>query len=256
MDAVTHVPQPANEPVHQYVPGSHERAAVESKIKELAGERAELTMTIGGRERIGAGEPIEVVAPHNFRHVLGTMRNATDQDVADAIEAAAGGGARLARADVRRPGRDPAQGRRPAERPVAGHDQRRHDLRPVQVGVPGGDRRRLRADRLLALQRALRPAAAGRAAAVRPGHLEPDGIPAARRLRSGHHPLQLHLDRRQPADRAGPARQRRGVEALADAAARRALHDAAARGRRAAAGRDQPGHRRRAGGIPGRAAAP
>ena len=89
MDAVTHVPQPANEPVHQYVPGSHERAAVESKIKELAGERAELTMTIGGRERIGAGEPIEVVAPHNFRHVLGTMRNATDQDVADAIEAAA-----------------------------------------------------------------------------------------------------------------------------------------------------------------------
>jgi 1-pyrroline-5-carboxylate dehydrogenase len=89
MDAVTHVPQPANEPVHQYAPGSHERAAVESKIKELAGERAELTMTIGGRERIGAGEPIDVVAPHNYRHVLGTMRNATDQDVADAIEAAA-----------------------------------------------------------------------------------------------------------------------------------------------------------------------
>jgi 1-pyrroline-5-carboxylate dehydrogenase len=89
MDAVTHVPQPANEPVHQYVPGSHERAAVESKIKELAGERAELTMTIGGRERVGAGEPIDVVAPHNYRQVLGTMHNATDQDVADAIEAAA-----------------------------------------------------------------------------------------------------------------------------------------------------------------------
>jgi len=43
MDAVTHVPQPANEPVRQYVPGSPERAAVENKIKELAGERAELT---------------------------------------------------------------------------------------------------------------------------------------------------------------------------------------------------------------------
>src|SRR5215831_9664596 len=40
MDAVTHVPQPANEPVRQYVPGSTERAAVENKIKELAGERA------------------------------------------------------------------------------------------------------------------------------------------------------------------------------------------------------------------------
>jgi len=88
MDAVTHVPQPANEPVRQYVPGSPERAAVENKIKELAGERAELTMTIGGQQRTGAGEPIDVVAPHNYRHVLGTMRNATDDDVADAIEAA------------------------------------------------------------------------------------------------------------------------------------------------------------------------
>jgi 1-pyrroline-5-carboxylate dehydrogenase len=88
MDAVTHVPQPANEPVRQYPPGSPERAALESKIKELAGERAELTMTIGGRERTGTGEPIDVVAPHNYRHVLGTMRNATDEDVADAIEAA------------------------------------------------------------------------------------------------------------------------------------------------------------------------
>jgi 1-pyrroline-5-carboxylate dehydrogenase len=88
MDAVTHVPQPANEPVRQYVPGSPERAAVENKIKELAGERAELTMTIGGQQRTGAGEPIDVVAPHNYRHVLGTMRNATDQDVADAVDAA------------------------------------------------------------------------------------------------------------------------------------------------------------------------
>jgi 1-pyrroline-5-carboxylate dehydrogenase len=88
MDAVTNVPQPANEPVRHYAPGSPERAAVEGKIKELAGERAELTMTIGGRERTGAGEPIDVVAPHNYRHVLGTLHNATDQDVADAIEAA------------------------------------------------------------------------------------------------------------------------------------------------------------------------
>jgi 1-pyrroline-5-carboxylate dehydrogenase len=88
MDAVTHVPQPANEPVRQYPPGSPERAALESKVKELAGERAELTMTIGGRERTGAGEPIDVVEPHNYRHVLGTMRNATEEDVADAIGAA------------------------------------------------------------------------------------------------------------------------------------------------------------------------
>jgi 1-pyrroline-5-carboxylate dehydrogenase len=89
MDGVTNVPSPANEPVRLYPPGSPDRAALESKIKELAGERAELTMTIGGQQRAGAGEPVDVVEPHNYRHVLGTMRGATDGDVAAAIDAAA-----------------------------------------------------------------------------------------------------------------------------------------------------------------------
>ena len=88
MDAVTNVPPPHNEPVRQYPPGSPDRAVLESKVKELAGERAELTMTIGGQQRMGGGEPVDVVAPHNHRHVLGTMRNATAQDVAAAVEAA------------------------------------------------------------------------------------------------------------------------------------------------------------------------
>src|SRR6266576_169115 len=89
MDAVTNVPPPHNEPVRQYPPGSPERAVLESKVKELAGERAELTMTIGGRQRMAGGEPVDVVAPHNHRHVLGTLRNVTGQDVAAAIDAAA-----------------------------------------------------------------------------------------------------------------------------------------------------------------------
>src|SRR5262252_5760279 len=88
MDAVTTVPSPVNEPIRQYQPGSPDRVALESKVKELTGDRAELTMTIGGHQHTGRGEPIDVVAPHNYRHVLGTMRNATDEDVADAIEAA------------------------------------------------------------------------------------------------------------------------------------------------------------------------
>ena len=88
MDAVTTVPPPANEPVRQYVPGSPERAALEARIKDLAGEQAELTMTIGGRQRLGGGERIAVVQPHNHRHVLGTLGNATGEDVAAAIAAA------------------------------------------------------------------------------------------------------------------------------------------------------------------------
>jgi len=89
MDAVTNVPPPVNEPIRQYPPGSADRAALEHKVKELAGERADLTMIIGGQRRAGEGEPVDVVAPHNHRHVLGSLRNATDADVAAAIEAAA-----------------------------------------------------------------------------------------------------------------------------------------------------------------------
>jgi len=88
MDAVTRTPGPVNEPVKQYQPGSHERAVLESKIKELAGQRAELSMTIGGRQQMATGEVIDVVQPHNRTHVLGQLANATSVDVAAAIYAA------------------------------------------------------------------------------------------------------------------------------------------------------------------------
>ena len=88
MDAVTRVPVPYNEPVRQYQPGSADRAALAARIKELAGQRAELTMTIGGRPVMGSGERVPVVQPHNFRHVLGDFGQATDTDVAAAIAAA------------------------------------------------------------------------------------------------------------------------------------------------------------------------
>src|SRR5258708_11456315 len=88
MDAVTNVPFPVNEPVRRYAPGSQERAGLENRVKDLAGERAELTMTVGGRNRMGAGERVDVVQPHNHRHVLGQLGTAADDDVAEAIAAA------------------------------------------------------------------------------------------------------------------------------------------------------------------------
>ena len=87
-DAVTNVPVPGNEPVRFYAPGTQERAALESRIKELAGERAELTMTIGGQQRMGSGDRVDVVQPHNHRHVLGQLGSVTDEDVTAAIAAA------------------------------------------------------------------------------------------------------------------------------------------------------------------------
>ena len=87
-DAVTQVPPPVNEPVHDFAPGSAERAALEETLKQLAAERVDLTMAIGGEQRAGGGEPIDVVQPHRKDAVLGTMHNATPADAADAVEAA------------------------------------------------------------------------------------------------------------------------------------------------------------------------
>jgi 1-pyrroline-5-carboxylate dehydrogenase len=88
MDAVSRTPGPVNEPIKQYQPGSGERAALEARIKDLTGQRAELTMTIGGQQQLAAGGLIDVVQPHNKRHVLGQLGNAANVDVAAAIYAA------------------------------------------------------------------------------------------------------------------------------------------------------------------------
>jgi 1-pyrroline-5-carboxylate dehydrogenase len=87
-DAITNVPAPVNEPVRSFAPGSAERAALEQWLKQMAGERIELTMTIRGEQRLADGERIDVVQPHRKAAVLGTLSNATAADVKDAIEAA------------------------------------------------------------------------------------------------------------------------------------------------------------------------
>ena len=123
--------------------------------------------------------------------------------------------------------------------------------------LPGRDRRGLRADRLPAVQRRTsRAQILAEQPMSSPGRVEPVRPPAAGGLRLRDHAVQLHRDRRQPADRAGADGQHGGLEAVADPAVRRALHDAAARGGRPAARRDQPGHRRRPRGLRGRAGRP
>ncbi|WP_066948310.1 L-glutamate gamma-semialdehyde dehydrogenase [Streptomyces lushanensis] len=88
MDAVTQVPVPVNEPVHGYAPGSPERARLEVRLKELAENPVDLPMTIGGEKRMGGGERVDVVQPHNHRARLGTFAGATPQDARDAVDAA------------------------------------------------------------------------------------------------------------------------------------------------------------------------
>jgi 1-pyrroline-5-carboxylate dehydrogenase len=88
VDAVTSVPLPVNEPVRSYAPGSPERESLEVRLKELASSPLDLTMTVDGEQRLGAGEPIDVVQPHRHEAALGTTRDASAADVSAAVDAA------------------------------------------------------------------------------------------------------------------------------------------------------------------------
>ncbi|KAA2260961.1 L-glutamate gamma-semialdehyde dehydrogenase [Solihabitans fulvus] len=88
MDAITSVPDPVNEPIRSYAPGSAERASLASRIAELEGVEHELDMTIGGARRMAGGDRVQVVQPHDRHHVLGVTAQATAEDVGAAVQAA------------------------------------------------------------------------------------------------------------------------------------------------------------------------
>jgi 1-pyrroline-5-carboxylate dehydrogenase len=88
MDALLSVPVPRNEPVRGYAPGSAERESLQQRLAAMVSDRAELTMTIGGARSMAGGPTIDVVQPHNRRHVLGVTGNATKADAAAAVAAA------------------------------------------------------------------------------------------------------------------------------------------------------------------------
>ncbi|MFZ3270228.1 MAG: aldehyde dehydrogenase family protein, partial [Mycobacterium sp.] len=88
MDAITDVPSPANEPIHDYAPNSPERARLQIELAALAVNPIDLPHVIGGTHRMGDGERIDVVQPHRHASTLGTLTNAQAVDAAAAVEAA------------------------------------------------------------------------------------------------------------------------------------------------------------------------
>jgi len=87
-NGIPRVPQPINDFNRSYLPGSPERAELKKRLKEMAAERVDIPIVIGGREiRTGRTQP--VVMPHNHRHVLGEWHAAGPEHVQQAIAAAA-----------------------------------------------------------------------------------------------------------------------------------------------------------------------
>src|SRR6185312_3606851 len=88
MDGITQVPPPRNEPVLNYAPGSPERTQLETRLAELADAPFELTMTLGGRERMAGGAEFDVVQPHRHASVLGRSAHSTAADAEEAVRSA------------------------------------------------------------------------------------------------------------------------------------------------------------------------
>ena len=81
-------PEPFNEPVRGYEPGSPERAALRARLDALTSQQLEIPLVIGG-EDVRTGDSFEAVMPHRRSQVLATVHKGGAREVERAIAAAA-----------------------------------------------------------------------------------------------------------------------------------------------------------------------
>src|SRR5262245_2622094 len=80
-------PQPQNEPVKSYAPGSPEREELRLRLQQMASEQIEAPLVIGGKE-VPTGETFDAVMPHDKDHVLAKVHKGDARHVDQAIKAA------------------------------------------------------------------------------------------------------------------------------------------------------------------------
>ena len=237
--AIFRVPEPHNEPVRSFAPGTPERDELRARLHELESQQLDIPLLIGGEE-VRTGETFDAVMPHRRAHVLATVHKGGTPEVERAIAAAADAWHDWSRTPWEERAAVLLRAVRAARGPVALDVERRHDARPVEDRPPGGDRRGLRADRLLALQRPVHDADLPGAAHLLARRLEPARVPAARGLRLRGDAVQLHRDRRQPPDVGRVDGEHRRLEARVDRRLRGVVAREALRGGGAPARSDQP----------------
>ena len=81
------VPVPQNEPILGYTQGSPEKKELKAALKEMAAQKIEIPLVIGGQE-VRTGNLADCVMPHNHKHVLGRYHKGGVKEVNLAIKAA------------------------------------------------------------------------------------------------------------------------------------------------------------------------
>ena len=81
------VPEPVNEPVKTYAPGTSERKELQNTLKELRSKEIEIPMYIGA-EKVKSGQLQKISPPHDHQHTLGFYHKSSKEHVQLAIESA------------------------------------------------------------------------------------------------------------------------------------------------------------------------
>jgi 1-pyrroline-5-carboxylate dehydrogenase len=86
--AISRVPEPYNEPVRSYAPGTPEREELRLRLQQMESEQLDIPLVIGGEE-VRTGSTFEAVEPHKRSHVLATVHKGGPKEVERAIAASA-----------------------------------------------------------------------------------------------------------------------------------------------------------------------
>ncbi|MEQ8581646.1 MAG: L-glutamate gamma-semialdehyde dehydrogenase [Marinoscillum sp.] len=82
-----YIPEPSNEPVLTYAPGTPEREELQKAVKLARKEERDIPMYIGGKE-VRTGNKIKMSPPYDHKHVLGYFHEGDASHVEAAIKAA------------------------------------------------------------------------------------------------------------------------------------------------------------------------
>jgi 1-pyrroline-5-carboxylate dehydrogenase len=87
VNGIVRIPDPANEPVLDYAPGTPQRDSLKMRLEAMLGEEYDIPAIIGGKE-VRSGNTIDVVCPHDHGHKLGVCHQVSEDDVATAVQEA------------------------------------------------------------------------------------------------------------------------------------------------------------------------